>query len=318
MTKNHKNSHPLENHYNKMEEKENYSNKEEKDVGYDDFKIIDGRKFINVEESCAFLPVDHRSMSIMEKFEVISQHIWNGKFSSPVKETLDNGGAFVIDVGCGPATWLMFMAEEFPKSSFVGIDIAIDLKDSKKELPTNIAMIKHNILDGLPFPDNTFDFVHQKHMLTALKIDQWPFVIDELIRITKPGGWIEFVEYEYLPYSFGPLGKKILAGYVKLCQSHDIIDGIHEFIGEKLTTSDEIIEISHRTKNFPLGGIGIAGEMYRKSIIDSIETIRPYLSSIIGISLEEYDEMIKQFVLECIKYKSYLKITRIYGKTKAD
>ena len=43
-----------------MDEKEDYNNKEKNYADYDDFKIIDGRKFINVEESCAFLPVDHR------------------------------------------------------------------------------------------------------------------------------------------------------------------------------------------------------------------------------------------------------------------
>ena len=60
----------------------------------------------------------------------------------------------------------MFMAEEFPKSSFVGIDIVFGLKNFKKEIPTNMAIIEHNIFNGLPFPDNTFDF-----------IDQWSFVI---------------------------------------------------------------------------------------------------------------------------------------------
>nr|CAG8457208.1 9943_t:CDS:2 [Entrophospora candida] len=280
-----------------MEENENHNNKEEKDDDCDDFKIVDGRTFINIKESCAFLPVDYKSMSKMEILEVISQHIWNSKFSPPVKEILENGGASVIDVGCGSATWLMFMAEEFPKSSFVGIDIA-SLKDIKKELPTNMAIIKHNILDGLPFPDDTFDFVHQKHMFTALKIDQWPFVIDELIRITKPGGWIEFVEYEQNPYSFGPLGEIFFAELTKLCKSRGMNMSCCESIEEKLTNSDKIIEINHQAKKFPLSGHGMA------------EPMRTYFPSIIGVSLEEYDEMIRKFILEIIKYKTYLKSSR--------
>nr|CAG8558016.1 7645_t:CDS:2 [Entrophospora candida] len=298
---NRKNLHPLEIHSNKKEEKNKNNNKGEKDDDYDDdltlenFKIIDGRKFINIEESCEFLPVDRKSMSKMEILEILSQHIWNGKFSSPVKERLENGGASVIDIGCGPATWLMFMAEEFPKSLFVGIDIVID---SKKELPTNLAIIEHNIFDGLPFPNDTFDFVRQKSMLGSLTTDQWPFVIDELIRITKPGGWIEFMV----------IITKYNNEILKLRESRGILVGsFYKYIEKKLITTDKIIEINHQMKKFPLGGHGIIGEMFRQVINDSIETIRPYLSSIMGLSLEEYDKMTRQCDLEDVEYKTYLK-----------
>nr|CAG8616449.1 356_t:CDS:2 [Entrophospora candida] len=296
---NRKNSHPLENYCNKKEEKILfYNNKEENDDDFDDFtlenfKIIDGRKFNNIEESCEFLP----SMSIMETVEVLSQHIWSGKFSSPVKERLKNGGASVIDIGCGPATWLMFMAEEFPKSSFIGIDIVIDLNDSKKELPENLAVIRHNILDGLPFPDDTFDFVHQKHMTQSLKIDQWSFVIDELIRITKPGA---------MPYDLGPVGKRYMVGY----------GSIRESIEQKLMNSDKIVEISNQARNFPLGGDGMTGEVVRTTMVGSLETAGPYISSFIGVSLEEYNEMIEQCAVENIKYKPYIKNFRISGKKR--
>ncbi|CAJ0900068.1 4359_t:CDS:10 [Entrophospora sp. SA101] len=211
----------------------------------------------------------------MEILEVISQHIWNSKFSSPVSETLNNGGASVIDIGCGPGTWLMYMAKEFPKSSFVGIDIATD---SKKESPANMAIISHNILDGLPFPDDTFDFVHQKHMTNSLKIDQWPFIIDELIRITKPG-------------------------VKKIYKSRGIDESVCESIRKKLISTNKIIEISHQSKKFPLGDHGMASEMFRENLFGSMETIRPDISSVIGISLEECDEMFRQLPLE--SYTSY-------------
>nr|CAG8445094.1 6641_t:CDS:2 [Entrophospora candida] len=272
------------------------------------FKFVDGRKFINIKQSCEFLPVDHKSMSKMETLEITSQYLWNGNFSSPISETLQNGGASVIDIGCGPATWLMFMAEEFPKSSFVGIDIVIDVKDSKKELPENLAIIEHNIFDGLPFPNDTFDFVHQKNMITSLTIDQWSFVIDELIRITKPGGWIEFmvINNEY--------NNEIM----KLFESRGIDKSTPESIEKKLIATDKIVEIRRQSRNFPLGGCGMVSEVLRQAILESMETIRPYFPSITGVSLEEYDEMVRQSILEDDEYKTYIKNYRIYGKKKDD
>ncbi|CAJ0845141.1 4686_t:CDS:2, partial [Entrophospora sp. SA101] len=251
-------------------------------------------------QSCEFLPVDHKSMSKMETLEITSQYLWNGNFSSPISETLQNGGASVIDIGCGPATWLMFMAEEFPKSTFVGIDIVIDVKDSKKELPENLAIIEHNIFDGLPFPNDTFDFVHQKNMITSLTIDQWSFVIDELIRITKPGD-------ESMPYSMGPMTTKLTSEFMKLFESRGIDKSTPESIEKKLIATDKIVEIRRQSRNFPLGGCGMASEVLRQAILESMETIRPYFPSITGVSLEEYDEMIRQSILEDDEYKTYLK-----------
>ncbi|CAJ0849640.1 3247_t:CDS:2, partial [Entrophospora sp. SA101] len=240
------------------------------------------------------------SMSKMETLEITSQYLWNGNFSSPISETLQNGGASVIDIGCGPATWLMFMAEEFPKSTFVGIDIVIDVKDSKKELPENLAIIEHNIFDGLPFPNDTFDFVHQKNMITSLTIDQWSFVIDELIRITKPGD-------ESMPYSMGPMTTKLTSEFMKLFESRGIDKSTPESIEKKLIATDKIVEIRRQSRNFPLGGCGMASEVLRQAILESMETIRPYFPSITGVSLEEYDEMIRQSILEDDEYKTYLK-----------
>nr|CAG8470995.1 7833_t:CDS:2 [Entrophospora candida] len=268
---NRKISHPF---YNRKGKKNFYNNKEEEVDGFDNFdnyKISDDKKFDHIEEFCELFPVDDKSMSRMETVEILSQYLWNGKFSSPVKERLKNGGATVIDIGCGPATWLMFMAEEFPKSTFVGIDIVIDLNDSKKELPGNLALIRHDILDGLPFPDDTFDFVHQKYMVQSLTIDQWSFVIDELIRITKPDGMIR------------------------------------ESIEQKLINADKIIEITDQARNFPLGGDGMAGEMVRTTIVGSLENAGPYISTFIGVSLEEYNDIIEQCAVENLKYKPYIK-----------
>jgi hypothetical protein len=35
---------------------------------------------------------------------------------------------------------------------------------------------------GLPFPDNEFDFVHQGSMSFIHNVDQWSFIISEMIR----------------------------------------------------------------------------------------------------------------------------------------
>jgi len=84
------------------------------------------------------------------------------------------------------------MALDYPVSVFVGIDIAPLFPEDH---PPNVAFIKCDILDSLPFPDNTFYFVRQAFVIVCMKWQSWKEkVVKELIRITKPGGYIEIMD----------------------------------------------------------------------------------------------------------------------------
>lgn len=50
------------------------------------------------------------------------------------------------------------------------------------------------MFQGLPFPDNTFDLVHLETILFSITPAQLDFIINEMVRVTKPSGYIEFVE----------------------------------------------------------------------------------------------------------------------------
>ena len=64
--------------------------------------------------------------------------------------------------------------------------------DSK--IPPNASFSQVDIVKGLPFDDNTFDFVHLRFLVQYLTEEQWnEKVIKELLRVTKVGGWIEIM-----------------------------------------------------------------------------------------------------------------------------
>ncbi|KAF9092941.1 hypothetical protein BGX27_001695, partial [Mortierella sp. AM989] len=86
----------------------------------------------------------------------------------------------ILDIGCGP------------DASITGIDVLSVFPSTI--IPSNCKFIQHNILDGLPFPDNTFGFVYQRLLVAGLKPEDWATVLKEIERVTKPGGWIELVE----------------------------------------------------------------------------------------------------------------------------
>ena len=81
------------------------------------------------------------------------------------------------------------MADSYPHAKFTGIDISPIQPLQVK--PKNFTFIQANLLNGLPFADDSFDFVFQRLLVGAIPKDKWPFVIKELTRVLKPGGYLE-------------------------------------------------------------------------------------------------------------------------------
>ena len=95
---------------------------------------------------------------------------------------------------CGPGNWLIELSTEYPNSKFIGIDRNEILLN--ENLSGNLEFIKHNILDGIPCKNNTFDFIHMRSMIRCFSNTEWKTVIlPEIFRICKPGGWIEVCAY---------------------------------------------------------------------------------------------------------------------------
>ncbi len=113
----------------------------------------------------------------------------------------------ILDVGTGTGIWARTMCAIFPKAQVIGLDIADSEKAPTK--PENYTFQHGDILKGLPFPDNYFDFVHQRMLVGAIPVLQWRQVIVELTRVAQRGGWIELLEtHDYV--NAGPASKKFM------------------------------------------------------------------------------------------------------------
>jgi SAM-dependent methyltransferase len=108
--------------------------------------------------------------------------------------------AAVLDVGCGTGQWAAEVCEEFPDALVVGLD----LQSSKSHHLPNYAFVKSNVLDGLPFADDRFDFVHQRLLGPGVPLKSWSAVVSELVRVARPAGWIELVEGRFSLEPAGP------------------------------------------------------------------------------------------------------------------
>jgi len=139
-----------------------------------------------------FLPRDMAEIDRLDVHHYALRAALGANYLAPI----DRPGR-ILDVGSGTGQWAYDLCAEFPHALAVGFDLVV----SKRPWPDAYRFVKGNALQGLPFASDHFDFVHQRAL--AFPPDLWTAVTSDLVRVTRPGGWIELVE---CLYRFGPAG----------------------------------------------------------------------------------------------------------------
>lgn len=67
------------------------------------------------------------------------------------------------------------MAEQHPRSQFHGVDVSCVFPENIK--PANVEFVIGNIAKHIPYPDNTFDYIHQRLLIFGLTNEDWENVI---------------------------------------------------------------------------------------------------------------------------------------------
>lgn len=143
------------------------------------------------------LPTDDQEINRLDFQHYMLRYILRGNYLAPISSPRS-----ILDVGCGTGRWATEMAALFPHTNVIGTDIIAPAPDQPTsgaprptaERPDNYAFVPGDVLKGLPFDSGSFDFVHMRLLLFAIPTERWPSVAAELVRVTRPGGWIELVE----------------------------------------------------------------------------------------------------------------------------
>src|SRR6266516_1724495 len=107
----------------------------------------------------------------------------------------------VLDVACGPGSWIVDLAEAHPSMKITGIDknpemIRIAQESLSADKARRVTLDVGDILKWLPYSNDYFDFVHLHKASNFIIPQQWPAVVAELLRVLRPGGWINLVGFE--------------------------------------------------------------------------------------------------------------------------
>ncbi len=107
----------------------------------------------------------------------------------------------VLDVGCGTGDWLIETAKTYPMISLlVGVDISEKMLEyaraqaEARQVSDRVQFRTMDALRMLEFPADYFDLVNERLGSSFLRKWDWPKLLSEFQRVTRPGGVIRVTE----------------------------------------------------------------------------------------------------------------------------
>ncbi|CAM0134954.1 unnamed protein product [Umbelopsis sp. WA50703] len=156
-------------------------------------RILAEREYHNDEKSSYVLPKDDREKDRLHEQHFLLKEKFGGNLLMPeVTGPLFEKELNVLDVGCGPATWLLELSTEYPSSQFYGVDIADVFPEAIH--PPNLKLQIANILDkSFPY-DVKFDFVQMRLFAVALRENEWKIAFQNIHDKLNSGGLFQALE----------------------------------------------------------------------------------------------------------------------------
>ncbi|KAI9349315.1 S-adenosyl-L-methionine-dependent methyltransferase [Zopfochytrium polystomum] len=255
--------------------------------------------------------------------------LFGGIFHAPVAALLERGGGDdggkedaavrVLDMGCGGGVWTREMAAAFPKTEFVGADIMSYAGGAVFESdPPNLRFVTENVVTGTSFPDHHFDLTFQRLLFLGIPSGGWDATLKELVRVTKPGGYIEFVETDMEIYDAGP----ILRQFNLECSDAVRKLGVDPFAGRTIATlvrnTAGLEVVDEASVAAPVwAGAGAQGAVGRANLEAALVAAKTHMARLTGAASEaEFEARTRAAFDECgvDTYKAYYKYYRVVAR----
>ena len=183
----------------------------------------------------------------------------------------------ILDVGCGTGIWSIEMAKLFPQAQMIGVDKV--LTSLPRLLPPSCVFCHADVLEGLPFPDQQFDFTHQRLLVFAIPAARWPQVIQELVRVTRPQGWLELLEAGNTLLNAGPATERLFSWLEEITTAMGIDFSTVAHLGDLLKQAG-CQAIEGQDIPVPLGEwAGNGGRRLKIDALRALEALQPRTST---------------------------------------
>jgi SAM-dependent methyltransferase len=247
------------------------------------------------------LPKDEKELQRLDYQHFVLRSVIQGNLFAPVDAILKKGG-HVLDVGSGTGRWGHEIAVAYPRIQVCGFDL--EDVPPMVSTPLNYQFSRGNLLHGLPFAANSFQYTHQRLLVAAIPLDAWPCVVEEFKRVTSPQGWIELIEMGNTFHNAGPATKQFLIWWVAISATKGIDASKMSQLGTFLKQA-MLSNIQMETKRVPIGSwAGRGGNLMAQNMLAGWPMMRPLAHSSLGVSPDVFDEVIARLETEWNSYQT--------------
>ncbi|KAI9281580.1 S-adenosyl-L-methionine-dependent methyltransferase [Sporodiniella umbellata] len=269
------------------------------------FEYIEGRNYRQTQNKTEqLLPCDDEEIERLQINHLLFKSLFPQRYFAPVEHLLEKG-IKVLDVSAGPGWWALDMAKRYPKSYFVATDVILY---PISQPPANCHFRLTDISNGLVFPDNSFDFVTQHDVLFKYGKTEWELIIPELVRVTKPGGYIEFVEVSGNIQDVGPNLSIWLMRLTVSLQARNINLKMPQILQSKIELLPGVTHLESSHRSVPIGWYGKNGDIMLECVTRFFGSIKARLCEDWSMNTAKYDTMVQAAAVECREYRSWSNI----------
>lgn len=271
---------------------------------------VDDRR--RLQDAPYVLPSDDKEINRLDFQHYMLRYALRGNFAAPIQRPMS-----ILDVGSGTGRWATEMARLFPDTNVIGTDIVAPNPENTPSddgaRPDNYAFIQGNVLEGLPFADGAFDYTHMRLLLFAIPEARWPDVTRELVRVTRPGGWIELVET-------GPQrnGGPAMDQIVNWITQASLKRGINPLLGPRIggfLGDAGVPNVSAREIALPVGAYGgRVGRLAETDVFGVLQGVKGLVASQNLATPEQYDNAVMAARADLNNYQCALPFYIAYGQ----
>jgi ubiquinone/menaquinone biosynthesis C-methylase UbiE len=218
----------------------------------------------------------------------------------------------ILDIAAGPGGWVLDVAFTYPKVEIVGIDISrIMIEYARAQAWTQgLNNARFEVMDALKplaFPDNSFDLVNARFLVGFVPAIGWPKLVDECMRITRPGGIIRLTEFDepgttnspaFAEWAALTFRATRMAGLMSSPDGHNfgmttmLSRLLHDVGCQDIDRKAHAIDFSVWT--------GAHGLMYQNCVV-AFKLVQPFIVKMGVMTQEEADQKYQQMLVEMMQ-----------------
>src|SRR5260370_13883807 len=217
----------------------------------------------------------------------------------------------ILDLACGPGGWALEVAFTYPKIEVVGVDVSramIDYANAQVRVQglNNASFQVMDIQKPLDFPDGSFDLVNAR-FINFLPAAAWPRLMQELRRITRPGGVIRLTESEWWYFTNSPALENLNAMIIRALKlqgesfsQSGRFTGILPMLGRFLLDAG-CVNVNYKSHVIDYSYGTEAYEGFRHDAAIVFKLFQPFIVRMGVATQEEVNQLYEQMQLEMMK-----------------